>query len=1050
MQKSSNSDYDGQQTQLISLDIGKKGLDLRTNDDTQALTVLNNARFTDSSSIERRTGHTAQILQDGAPFNNGQTSVGSWLYGYGNTVNANTQNHHPISSQCLATFNFEGNNVSWTGDRLLIHLKDSTSPCLGSSDYWRNHTTAIPIANATELPYGIPCYLPSVTDIVPPIKATAVNTEQNTHDICATATKYCIVYSSQGNTFAQIINRDTGRLILVTQLNSATTANKDPRVVFSNGTFVAYWWDSTTNILYTASYNGISWSAQVSAITSVASFDIESPVVGGGYYLIYRSAAVVKARYYIGTLVQGTPFAADTVVNTTGTTPNSAVAVSLNPAGQIGVAWGSTTGTFGREYSSTLATKTGFTAINVNSLITTGMSGLSIVSKGVAFSGIYPWVVYSGDLNRTVKFSVFTSDGTTTTTDALASGKSDAIPISRAFRVGNETFIWLMSTNPTPLTNISVYYLVAGVYKPIVCGYADRGAAGVYPPISARSTNLNGIARDPLDSNKILWVRSVTNFATNGNHLLYSVIDFLPQITTTQYGSSVYLSGSAVKNFDGTTVADAGFQDYPLTTSGLAAAGGALSAGAYSIRAYAVRYNNKGERFISAALSSFSVTAAAGQKINWSIRPVSSITATDANIEVYRTLAGGTAYFYETTIDNTTAAANAYTSSVADSSISSNIGDPYQPQVGGLSELLEFGPIGCTTIISYNDRLWCSGGQVPAGQLVFSKIKINSFGSGFSALTGSVIVDSEQNTITSIAGINDTLAIFEREKVFLLDTTGPDNFGRGGFSPVKFATKKGATTHFGTILTDAGLVYWNEGGPYLLTGNSSIINISDNIRPLAITLLPTGVTLNPQKQEVIWYTDTGTTLLWDYKSGNRWAQWTGLKVNAVSRTALAMTNGQLFTEDSTVYTDGGQTYRFSFKTGLLRAEQLLEGCITLKKYGLVGEWVGPHTVEFRVYYNGSPLWEEDVIWAPDTQTYLVLASNYATLTAAQVDVLAPLDKSGNYAFNKRAIRQNCQRFQLELLDNAPDGPSYLPLTLEFELGARPGFGRTISGTVTDK
>lgn len=1045
MQKNSNSDYDGQQNQVISLDIGKKGLDLRHNDDPDALTDLRNARFVDNSSIERRTGFDSQILQDGADFNNGQVSTDSWKYGFGNTVVGSTQNHHPISSQCLSTFNYENNDISWTGDRLLIHPNDETTKCLGGSDYWRNHSSAIPVANDAALPYGIPCYLPSVEDIIPPVKATAVSTEQNTHDICANNTQFCIVYSSQGSTFAQIIERSTGKLLLLSKLNSSTTANKDPRVVFSDGMFVAYWWDSTTQILYTANFNGISWSAQSTVAASVIVFDIEAPTVGGGYYLVYRVAAVIRARFYIGILPQSSPFASDTIVDTTGTVPNGAVAIGLNGTSQIGVAWGSTTGVFAREYSSALTTKAGFTAINVNPDLTAANSnsGLGIVAKAIQIGASFPWVVYSGatsagGLGVGTRISVFYSDGTTTTTDSIAQIKFNCSPVSRPFRIGNETFIWLVSGN------FPVYFLVAGVYKPIVCAYADRGTALQI----TRFKNLGGIAKDPLDENKVMWVRSITNSATNANHLLFSAIDFLPQITMTQYGGSMYLSGSAVQNFDGTTVSDAGFQDLPITQFGIPLGVGSLSAGVYSIRAYAVRYNNKGERFVSPARTSPNATAVGGDTIQWTISSINSCTAQDVVIEVYRTEANGTTYFFEGTTNNAPAG-SIFNSTISDATLRLNAGDPYQPQIGGLSELMEFGPTGCKTITAYNDRVWCAGGQVPAGQITFSKIKINGFGAGFSTLINSTVIDSEQNPITSLAGINDSLAIFEKEKVFILDTNGPDNFGRGNFSPVKFATKKGATTHFGTILTDVGLVYWNEGGPYLLTGNSAIVNISDAIRPLAITLTPTGVSLNPQKQEVVWFTDTGNALLWDYKSGNRWAQWTGLNVNAVSRTALAMDRGRLFIENSSRYSDGGNTYVFSFRTAQLRAELLLSGYVLLRRYGIVGEFAGEHILNLRVYYNGSPLWEETCSWAPDTRTYFTIASDYGNLTAAQVDAIQVLDKSGNYSFNKRAQRQNCQRFQLELFDNAPDGPSYFPLSLEFELGARPGYGRTPATPVTD-
>lgn len=1048
MQKNSNSDYDGQQTQVLSLDIGKKGLDLRTNDDPDALTVLDNARFADVSSIERRTGFTSKLLQDGAPFPNGQTGVGDWVYGFGNLVtgsNAVSQ-HNPISSQHLGTFNYEDNDISWTGDRLLIHTKDGTPTCLGSSSYWNNSNDILPTSSTTNLPYGIPCFAPSIVDIIPPSKIIATSTEQNTHDICATETQYCIVYTSQGSIFAQIINRDTNQLISVTKLNIATTTNIDPRVIFSNNKFIAYWYDSTGQIIYTSSFSGISWSTEAVVLSNIRAWCISYPVFGGSYYLVYRTslpANTIKARYYLGTIVQSFPFAADTTVTTTTTIPNGHVAIDVNPSGEIAIAWGASGGHYAREFSSSLTTKPGFNLVQVSTTDGTSGSGIGIISRGIANSGSYTWVVYLGAdpfaSPSGTKIRSFAFNGTTTVLDSVNNIRFRCQPISRPFRIGNETFIWLSSGNSP------VYFLVSGVASNIVCAYADRGNAIQF----TRGKFLNGICADPLDPNKVFWIRSINNSNTNANHALVSSIDFLPQITTAQYGSSIYISGSAVQNFDGTTVSDAGFQDYPTTVSGSAAAGGGLSAGNYTIRAYCVRYNNKGERFVSPALTSVAVAAAGGQKIDWIINTVQSCTATDASIEVYRTLAGGTTYFLEGSIANTGSTVT-FTTTLSDAAIALNAGDPYQVQIGGLSELLENGPIGCTTIVSYNDRLWCAGGQVPKGQLVFSKLKIPNFGAGFSALTGSVIIDSEQNNITSIAGINDSLAVFEQEKLFLLDTNGPDNFGRGGFSPVKFAAKKGAITHFGTILTDIGLAYWNEGGPYLLTGNSSIVNISDNIRPLAVTLVPTGVTLNPQKQEVIWYTDTGTALLWDYKSNNRWAKWTGLSVNAASKTALAMSNGKLYLEDSTVYTDAGQVYTFSFRTGQLRAERLLSGYITLKKYGITGEFLGPHSLEFRVYYNGSPLWEERVVWTPDTQTYLTLVSDFATLTAEQVDALLPLDKSGNYSFNKRASRQNCQRFQLELLDSAPDGPSYTPLSLEFELGARPGFGRTASTVVTDK
>lgn len=1049
MQKSSNSDYDGQSWNTAPLLIGRKGLDLRQSIDNESLTVLNNARFTDNISIERRTGHTYKLLQDSGNFNSiSANATDTWLYGWG-VVQSQQNVHYPIHNQSLATFNFDNSDVSWTGDRLLIH-NTLSGKCLGASEYWANNKGG-PITPSNSIKEGIPCYLPVLDDKLPPVKV--INSSAVGSFDSASSDELVVLLSCAGTLLftgvsVQVVNKITNSLINLTNLTTVSDTVINPRILYSSNKFVAYWINSTTSELYSSTFNGNTWSPAL-AILSAVTYDIYQDGPNGGYYLIYRIGANINARYYYGDEAQSSPFLSDTVVDVGGTTPNGPVAICSDLRGRIAAVFFTTTGYFAREYTANL-TPVG-TQVQINSS-TNSPDACTITARSNSSNNAQDqtcWVAYcgySGGSSEGVTIRSFARTASPTTQmDSIGTHKFKCYLQSRAFRVGDEVFVWMKSGN------FSVNFLLSGVYKPIVCGYADFGEASVVNVllIGAIGRTLPDVSRNESNQYKFTWARKVVTPDIGSNSFRYSEIDFLPQITTARYGSSVYLSGSAIQNFDGFECTNAGFQDLPIVSSGVASAVGGLSTGNYQIRVYAVRYNHKGERFISPALTSPVVAATAGQRITWQIQSLQSVTADDVFFEIYRTAANGTTFNLEgTVLNNKNVATISFITTLSDATIAANPGDPFQAQLGGLAQLLEKGPTGCRVIMTYNDRLWGSGGQVPAGKVQFSKLKRDEFGLAFSTLINTAIVDSEAGEIVSIGGMNDAVIVFQKEKISVIQGEGPDNFGRGNFPAARFAAAKGATTHYGTVLTDAGLVYWNEGGPHLFTGQFTVENISDAVRPLAITLVPTGVRINPQKQEVIWYTSGGTALLWDYKSGSRWATWSNLFVNGVSSTALAFRNGLLMLPDDTVYTDGGQEYIFSGRTAQLTADKLLQGYSILRRYGMVGNYLGEHTVTFRVYYNGSPLWEENETWEPETDTYLQPASAFADLTAAQVDALASVDKSGNYATHRRARRQNCQRFQLEFLDNGPNGPSFSPQYLEFELGARPGFGRGPKTTFT--
>lgn len=570
------------------------------------------------------------------------------------------------------------------------------------------------------------------------------------------------------------------------------------------------------------------------------------------------------------------------------------------------------------------------------------------------------------------------------------------------------------------------------------------------------------VVTDPLNANHRAWVRkrNIGEYAQTGNTRM-GTIDFLPQLSTALYGKSVYLAGSHCRNWDGHSLGDAGFHDYPVAT-GVGQTNGALTVTApYQVRVYPVRYNAQGERFQGAAITAAHTLAGADDEILWTIRTVPITNHDDVELEVYRTEGGGTTFYYEGKVTNDrTAATVTFNSTMADANLINQPADPYQTGVASVNLIEGFGPIGCKALITAADRLWGFGGQVPRGVVQFSKLYSQGEGAGFDALAGTQVMDAQGGEITAVAAFNDsTIVVFERGQFFVLTGTGPNNFGAGGFGIPQMLVADGATS-IHTIVLPVGIAYWGVDGPRLLTSGFEVETISYPVQELSKTLTPSGVRAEYARREVIWYTEQGDALLWNYAEGNytrnrfenskgsRWARWTGLPIAGVSRDALMTTTGRLLYPTEDLPLDDGRRFIFTLRTGNVKLEDLHAGGEQLKAYGMVGEYRGEHRVRFRLYYDGSPMWSESTIWEPEDTTGLISGEDLADLLPAAVDALITTNRGGRYTTHRRARRQTCSFFQLEVSDLGDDG--FDPWELTFEIGIRPGLGRVPVATFDNR
>lgn len=135
MQKASGQDTDGVTWSVVPLKLGTQGLDLRLPADPGTLSVLDNARFLDERTVERRPGHHGQLVRDGADYptlrdssggaTSGAMQPNGWVYGHGQLIdqsdaNAVATSHYPIAGRARGIFRFGNSVVVWTGDRLLV------------------------------------------------------------------------------------------------------------------------------------------------------------------------------------------------------------------------------------------------------------------------------------------------------------------------------------------------------------------------------------------------------------------------------------------------------------------------------------------------------------------------------------------------------------------------------------------------------------------------------------------------------------------------------------------------------------------------------------------------------------------------------------------------------------------------------------------------------------------------------------------------------------------------------------------------------------------
>lgn len=1053
-QRNSNRDTYSVTTRVVPVAIGTMGVDLRANPGNrpfESLQRLENAQFLDARTVGKRNGHSGELAVGlGGIASSVYGLTGDWVYGGGAEYDVRTSSYHPRAGQGMGLLD---ENTLWTGDRLYVRPPEGQAQWIGGAT-----TDALPMY-VSKVEYskmrggengGYSAYVATPTLMI------------------SLYSRYIGEDSDTGLYFTTVV-RDTGVTLAEGDVIDLSPPVERIRAFYASGAAIVLGLQAGSLVGW-YSYDGVNWSALAALGAPATHYDIWQDDADRWCIVYHDGVIFPKFASFTGIVLDGAPIPGGTLLPWDSAFNPDWITVARDRDGNIGVGYLQNadalwTVRFRRYFSTGAADGASYSVKAANSDYATFWGSLSPSWRNGSDS--VPGFYFSYRTADTVgPLSSF--DGVQVRFCGRTSSSSrftvvGANPLSKAFRVGDAVAQWVAYQPSASAGYQNAAHLVIHSSQ----DFAVFGSKGYKVVATSLKSNIASIGDPAFVSVDPRYAepgdKSATRFFTgaqalDGYHHLFE-IDMLPSLVTARFGRSTYVAGGVVQHYDGRGVSEVGWAHYPEVTAITSVAGGGMVVGSnYRYRIYACYRNAQGELHRSPGLTSAEGTVGVGHgslTVRFNACPVTSRRNEDVFFEVYRNVqlplspGTGSATFYLIDTIAPTSAPNAvqayeYTDLLGDSGVTSLPGDPQISPIGSASEMSESNPPGCSLLLAHGDRLWCAGGDVPKGQLAFSKLKEPNEVAGFDDLAGGVIVDVEEGEITSLASTGETLLVMQRDRVLGIGGYGPDNTGAGGFAPaILIPGARGASTHLGTALCPLGVVYWSTQGPYLISSGLQVAHIGAPVEPLAGELEPVGVVATAGR-EVRWYCGT-RGLLWDYsptQEAGRWSTWsfgervTGAVEAQNGLAALSVLPGGIWTEDPALRHDGGQHYSMILSTGEIRDEQPMGGRGFLARVGVLGRYLGPHVLMCELRNDSSPLPVERFTFDPEGQVGGGPVTDYATLD--EWPVFANLESpDGLYRFDRKPQRSPISSIRITL-DDQGAGASWQPTEIQVEYGTLPG------------
>lgn len=541
---------------------------------------------------------------------------------------------------------------------------------------------------------------------------------------------------------------------------------------------------------------------------------------------------------------------------------------------------------------------------------------------------------------------------------------------------------------------------------------------------------------------------NIDNFVAQYAHTGIKLVKFTADglVSAAQHGNSAYVSGCQLWQYDGSGTFEAGFHMFPdvHATSGLAstdANGENLLDGVqYNYRFYYEWYAANGELIRSAYMQRAITTSFASGEgkvtitiptLRHTLKSATHSKAAEVSIVVYRDAgdSGGLVFFRVSSsdpadADNTGATDNAYLTNdfaadtvtfvdnIADGTDSGEL-ETFERDWGSEAILINAPIPGPELVVANADRLFIAGGGVPSGVVLPSKTYQPEIAAGFSTELQLTTVGDD---ITGLASVNGAVVVFTEDEIYAAPGPGQDNTGGGNpYVPERITTDAGCISSGSVVEFPQGLMFQSSKGIYALGQDFDVGYIGAPVERYNSQNISAAHTI-PDTNEVVFLSDNGTTLLYDYQY-NQWGTFTHHGGLAAARYgndyAYVRNDGAVWVRTPGEYTDAGSPIITRVRTGRFRPNGL-QGWFKLRSVSILGEYKSPHSLRVRLFYNRETAYSSERII--DVMSVLPEDAFGDGDPFGDEDWFGGTNGAQDYNFLIESKRMKCSQFAIEFSD----------------------------------
>lgn len=1037
-----------------------KGVDLNTRTrlvSPDNLIKAENVYFPRKGGPEKRRGHTGYtVVDDFDTANYGDPPPSSQnMYGWGiydtatnglqpkaqSDVTGGTRSAYPHSGDIKEVMTRDDEVLAWDGWRLFSHLRDGRSKKLTA--YLPSYTSKGIAKIANTINYSDAADN-GVIRVVAYVKFTGTpSAEIKVYDSVTGALK-----------FTSTNPQDTGDVAYVRVVNCGAFVN----VLIS---------DVSSEIVYSVAIHEDD--------DSVTSINEVTACGGGGVFDFwkYDETKFIIASINIGNqlvctwvnangTVNTTTIGQSTVMAITGTPIN--VAVAVHPVTQhIGLFWDSGATQYYRVYDAQAVAM--FAAVTVNSnsdpLHLAIVPSYMITTANISIFSIYYDGRVGGTGSRSVVLKRYSSNSLLSTTT-----RYNVTLASKGCRVGNVPFIWTVFKSVYQTT----YMLMDNGLLPVA--KVEYGTA---------KENLSDISWLP----SINYITGVTQWQTTQFHgaLLYNQridietpgtgttfaetstkfysLDFLPKLSWSQAGRSLYIAGGQLWVYDGDSLYEDNFHIGPeeLIIAPSNGTGSLTVSGVYKWRVDLCHKNAFGEEVRSVSFLVPSTTPFGGADDTATLTMINAPTRrTNAYYLVFRNENNGTAWYLVSNRDPQSAPSAALTTAttdfidlLADTAIISKEQHP----ANNSGYLQPISAPACNVISYGRDRLWIGGGELQPGEIWPSRLFFTGQVPSWSFALG-IQVDRGDDLVTAIAFQSDYTLVFKRNSTYIVSGPISSNIFSLTTPFVQLAlADKGCINHKSVVRLSSGVAFQSSSGYRLMGPSGGIENIGFPVDSKSGECV--GAILVNEDEHLRFYQSDNDTLVLDYGDG-LWSTFvfnnkpSSAVLSPTTGMAIISTGNKLLFESNDEYTDNGFNFYYTIRTAPLGKS--LGGYQKIRRIFCVGEKEGtPPPVIIRIYTDTKDYYDQQISWdySVDGLTHGYGNNNYGDGLLGDAST-SYIIRDSIWRWRRRIKKPKCESISIELTDVGlmTNVNKWIPVAFALEIGTKPGLDRTGPKTFTER